>query len=580
MNFVSKLCLLALVAGMSACGGGGGNPGGTTGNTSPGTTTPTTTISTVSDFILQLDKASVTNSGSDKAQLSVVVLDGNRNVVAETPVAVSVDSDAVFTPASSQTDTSGKFTGDITIGSNKSNRIINATVTVGKLTKVVSIEVTGSQISLTPVPAVPLPGQAVSLNISTRDSAGGPISFVPVSISGSAGVSGSLNTDFSGNIVVGFVAPANPGTYTVVVSGLGVSTTKIIDVVAGGVSGKPVVTASVSSVSLSPVPTSIKTNPVGSTINRAKLQAKFLSASNAGIADMRVRFEILPPALGSGEAISTGDATVYSDGSGLAEADYIAGTRSSPTNGVVVRACYSKSDFTSPTDCPFQVTSTLTVSGDPLSITISDNNKLQVGLGGIAYIKQFLIQVNDAGGFAKEGAIVTPSVDITHFGKGVFGGIYPYGSIAPTIADPSLASAISVGTATTVISSITAAPSILQGSFTYNVWCQNEDRNRNGSLDAGEDVNGNGIIEPRKAEVIVSFVDGNKTDAKGQMLIQVSYGQNVAGWLAYTLRATTSVAGSEGDASKSYITDALQADVANGSFLTPPYGRLACNNRN
>jgi hypothetical protein len=106
----------------------------------------------------------------------------------------------------------------------------------------------------------------------------------------------------------------------------------------------------------------------------------------------------------------------------------------------------------------------------------------------------------------------------------------------------------------------------------------NEDWNRNGFLDtgSGEDINSDGSIQPKKAEVIVSYVNGNKTDANGQLLVQVSYGQNMGGWLAYTLRATTGVAGSEGDAAKSYVTDVLQGDVANGSFRTPPFGSNSC----
>ena len=119
----------------------------------------------------------------------------------------------------------------------------------------------------------------------------------------------------------------------------------------------------------------------------------------------------------------------------------------------------------------------------------------------------------------------------------------------------------------------TATPPISQ-----NIWCLNEDWNRNGFLDtgSGEDINKDGSIQPKKAEVIVSYVNGNKTDANGQLLVQVSYGQNMGGWLAYTLRATTGVAGSEGDAAKSYVTDVLQGDVVNGSFRTPPFGSRSC----
>jgi len=297
---------------------------------------------------------------------------------------------------------------------------------------------------------------------------------------------------------------------------------------------------------------------------------------------MRVRFEIVPPVLGSGEAISTSDSTVYSDSAGIAEAEYIAGTRSSPTNGVRVRACYKASEFSTPTDCPQSVIATLTVAGTPLSISIGDDNLLEKGLGSIAYLKKFLLQVNDSSGVAVKDAIVSVSVDITHFGKGQYGGLYPLGSQAPSIQDQSLGY-VALGTSTVApITSTTTSPGPLPGSPSRfaNVWCANDDLNRNGALDSGEDINGDGILTPRKAEVIVSYVSGNTTNASGQMLVQVTYGQNVGYWLAYTLRVTTRVAGSEGEASKSYITDVLQADVPNGSFLTPPYGSGSCSVRN
>jgi Bacterial Ig-like domain (group 1) len=590
-HILGFLATIALVA----CGGGGGSSGASP-NTAvtPGAgsaalapasaaSVPVTAGSVVADFIFELDKTSVLNTGADKAILTVLVLDKNRNVVSGIPVTVAVDSGGVFAATGSTTDASGKLAGSITIGGDKANRTINATITVNGIVKVASVVVTGSQIVVTPVPATPSPGQQVTLNISTSDSAGAPIQNTAVTLGGSAGASGALTTDVAGIKTATFTAPSTAGTYTVLVTGLGVSTTKNIQVVVAGGAGIPAAIGPISSASLSPQPTSISANAVGATTSRSKLSAKFLTTGNSGLENMRVRFEIVPPALGAGEVISTGDAVVYSDVGGVAEADYIAGTRSSPTNGVSVRACYKATDFSSATDCPSQVTATLTVAGTPLSISISDDNKMSKGLGGIAYVKQFLIQVNDAAGVAVKDSIITASVDITHYGKGLWNRTYPLRSVAPSIANPSLAAALdgATGLAFKAIPSSTTAPGFLAGytpATTYfNVWCINEDKNRNGSLDSLEDTNGDGVLQPRKAEIIVSYVSGNKTDVNGQMLIQISHGQNVGGWLAYTLRATTGVAGSEGDASKSYITNVLEEDVINGSFLTPPFGSNACN---
>jgi hypothetical protein len=261
------------------------------------------------------------------------------------------------------------------------------------------------------------------------------------------------------------------------------------------------------------------------------LRAKFLNASNQAVQNVRVRFEIVAPGLGSGEQISTAAATVYSDVNGEAIADYIPGTRSSPTDGVTIRACYGLADADiAGGACPISVTKTLTVAGQPLSITLGDNNTLERGNNDITYIKKFDVAVADAAGNAVANAVVSASVDITNFYKG------------PTFDGTKQA-------------------------------CVNEDTNRNASLDAGEDINGNGRLEPRKADIILSFLSGNTTNASGRMAIQVEYPQNVATWLQYTVKVTTNVGGSEGTTSRSFLTTFIvDDDKKGGAFLVPPYG--------
>lgn len=578
LNLLGGLLLVALVG----CGGGGGSAGTPAGGSTGTNPTGTGTAVVAADFIFELDKQSLASAGTDKVLLTVLAVDTNRNVVANVPVSVAVDGGAVFSSIAvgTVTNVSGQFIGNITIGGNKTNRTVSAKILVSGIEKTASIQVIGSQVSVTPLPATPAPGQLVTINLDSTDSAGASVPSVPISLSGSSGVGGSVTTDLSGKRSVTFNAPAVPGSYSIVATGLGVTTTKFIQVVSPTGGQFPDAIGVASSVSLSPQPSTIAPNQVGSNTNRTRLTARFLTASNLGIQNMRVRFEILQPALGSGEALSTVNSTVYSDAAGVSESEYIAGTRSSPTNGVLLRACYKTTDFSSSTDCPNFVNTTLTVAGNPLSISIGVNNVIESGSAGIAYIKKFLLQVNDSSGVAAKDAIVSVSVDITHYGKGRFGGIYPTGTVAPTIDDPSLAF-VATGTSTfNIVPSSTISPGSLDGGSFVNVWCANEDKNRNGALDSGEDINGDGIVTSRKADIIVSYVSGNTTDANGQMLVQVSYPQNVGSWLAYTLRATTRVAGSEGDASKSFVTTVAESDVSNGSFRRPPYGALSCSERN
>jgi hypothetical protein len=571
MRLFKTLAGLMLAATLAACGGGGGSAG----TTSPGAGAGTPGTATLASFIYQLDKVSITNSGSDKALLSVTALDANNNPVSGASLSVSLDS-GVYTPITATTDSSGQASGNISIGANKANRNITATIALGGQSATAVVAVTGSQIALTPVPATPAPGASTRVDIKVTDANGAGVPNVAVQLSGSLGFTGSVTTDTTGNASATLgAAPATAGTYAVNASALGVQATRAVQVISGAGGGIPDAVGPINAVSLAVVPNTIAPNSTGSTTSRAGLKATFLNASNQAIQNVRVRFVIDPPQLGSGETLSTGDATVYSDVNGDAIADYIAGTRSSPTNGVTVRACYGTTDAAIANNaCPNFTTKTLTVASQPLSITLGDNNLLERGSNSLTYIKKFDVAVADAAGNAVANASVSASVDITHYGKGGFGyvasGPSGTGTYQITFDNPP--------NFTTDVSS--TAIGVVPSPTTGNIWCVNEDTNRNGFLDVGDDRNGNGKLEPRKADVILSFVGSNVTGSNGRMTIQVEYPQNVATWLSYTVKVTTNVAGSEGTDQKSYITSFIEGDQKNGSFLTPPYGASSCDNPN
>jgi hypothetical protein len=581
MRFVKVFLFGSLLAMLAACGGGGGSPGATPNSVAAASTTTTaitTTTTSVSaaDFLLSFDKTSVSNSGSDKVVLSIVALDSARNVVAGVPVQVSVDSDGVFSGSSGVvTDAAGLFSGSITTPGNKTDRTINVTARVGTIVKSGSVVVSGSKISVTPVPGAPVPSQAISVNLKLSDASNIGIAGQTLQVSGSAGLTGSITTDSNGNATIFGTAPAATGSYTVVVAGSGVSIVKAIQVISATGTGIPDAVGPLGPPSLNATPTNIKPNSSNVTTNRSALKFQVLNAANQGIANVRVRFKIVPPGLGSGEVMSTGDTIVYTDAAGIVKADYISGSRTSPTNGVVVRACYGLTNAAvdiATNSCTTFVDTNLTVAGDALNLSITDNNKLGVGLAGIIYIKQFVVQVGDSAGNPVSDATISASVDVTHYGKGFYSGTpngktFTYqitGGLPPTISD-------NYGSTLSPTDSPTS---------TGRVWCINEDLNRNGNKDVGDDLDGDGILEPRSSEVLVTAVGSSKTDANGQILLQASWGQNVGTWLAYTIKVTTSAAGSEGTNSRSFITEVLEADIPNGSFLTPPYGINNCSTNN
>jgi hypothetical protein len=579
MKYLTRLLALASVLLLVACGGGGGCTVTPFGNfsTSNSCGSAGSTTSAVASLSVALDKTTISNAGGDKALLTVTVLDASRNVISGVAVSVSVDT-GIYTPITTTTDAAGQITGNIAIGSVKGNRNITAIVAASGVSGSVVVGVTGSKISLTPVPGAPAAGASVSLTVKATDANGAGIGGASITLSGANWVIPApvLTTDNSGTAVTTITAPGVTGVAALTATGLGVSNTNNVSVgVAGGV---PVATPTGAvSPSLSINPNTIGTNAAGATANRANLKALFLDSTNQPVPNIRVRFELDPIAspLGAGEAISTGTNTVYADLTGVAMADYIAGTRSSPTNGVHIRACWGVDDTTIALGaCPNAVQATLTVNGQPLSITVGDNNLLARGNLSLTYIKNLVVQVNDSSGAAIPNALVSASVDITHYGKG-FGYNDPYyinslTTLFPTPPNISLVNAPGQ-------LNVTDAPVL--GTPGKRVWCMNEDRNRNGNLDPGEDINNNGL-EPAAAEVLVSFVNGNTTAADGTLALQVQYPMNQATWLAYTVKVSTGVTGSQGTAQKSFVTGYIVDDEATGSFRTPPYGVNNCQTAN
>jgi hypothetical protein len=115
--------------------------------------------------------------------------------------------------------------------------------------------------------------------------------------------------------------------------------------------------------------------------------------------------------------------------------------------------------------------------------------------------------------------------------------------------------------------------------------CDNEDLNRNGVLQvyangAVEDANGTGSLEPRKADVNISFVGSSTTNTDGQVVLKITYPQSVASWLEFDiLVAASGVAGTEGRTHfrgvLPVLADAVGDVKVEPPFRLAPYGILA-----
>ena len=128
-QFLSTLALLTL----AACGGGGGTAGAPVVGTNPGS---------VSDLVIVLSAATISNTGSETVTATVTALDANRNAVPSAAVSVAVNNNAVVTPAANTTDANGKLVATVSIGSDRTGRTITVTASNGSITRNVALLVT------------------------------------------------------------------------------------------------------------------------------------------------------------------------------------------------------------------------------------------------------------------------------------------------------------------------------------------------------------------------------------------------------------------------------------------------------
>ncbi|WP_326536262.1 Ig-like domain-containing protein [Pseudorhodoferax sp.] len=579
---------------LAACGGGGGSGGTDSGG--GGGVTPTPAVASVE----VLSSASTLSSASaNTVTITALVKNASNNGMSGVDVAFSADS-GVLQAVTAQSDANGTATATLATGADRSNRDIRVTVKAGAITNSVVVPVTGTSASVVGVGSV-LMGGTATYAVTLRDSGGNPVSGVAVAVRSSLGNNVSpaaLTTDVNGGASFNYVAN-NAGNDTLSVSGAGASATLAV-VVSGddfsvvspsagtevfvntarevrvryrssgvGVAGQMVnfsttrgavslpsvltdangeaavtvtsltagpatVTAQIAGGALTSVPLlftaatpaaivlqvnpgAIPPNATGSSANQAQLQAVVRDGSGNPVKGRTVNFTLLADT--SGGRISTGTGTT--DANGVVSDTFIPGTQPTATDGVRIRATVAGTSVES--------IATLTVSNRALFISIATSNTIG-NVDETTYTKPFSLQVNDATGAAVANQTVVLSVFPTWYGKG---NMAWNGDDAWVVAS--------------------------------RLWCPNEDLNKNGILDAGEDSvalgtgNGNGRLEPG-APIIVT-PGSVTTDANGRATFSLTYGEQYARWLILELTARSQVAGTESRAVYTDETWILASDV-------------------
>ena len=538
-----RIASLLLIFSLAACGGSGDAGTSVFGG---GTTT------TTADLLLTVDKATLENTGSGSVTVTATALDASRNAVSGTAVQLAVDNDAVLSNVSgSTTSTAGIVTASLGVGSSQANRVITVTATSGTISKSITVQVSGTTIKATLVPAVAPPGSAAEVQYQVVDSTGNPMTnqTVQVTAAGLTPAEATGVTDTNGKYTFAYTAPAATGAYQILTTVAGVTDTQTVNV--QPTSTVPSVTVTIGAASVSATPSVVAVNLAGSTANQSVVRALFKTAGNAPIPNVRVRFDLNGDVNSVGGTFSAGTGTLYSDANGVVTTSYIPGVLSSPTNGVTIRACYGTSDTdTNLTTCATSTKVTLTVVSEPLGVAIGTNNVIIVKT--LTYVKQFVVTVVDSAGNPKSGVTLATSVDLPNYRKGYY--------------------EVRTGTP----SGWGKVPTAV---------CTNEDTDRNGVLDAGEDINSDGQLWPRKPDVLISLLDtsGNQvtsttTAADGTAVLQIEYAQDHASWVDALITVVASgVGGSEGRAN--YLVAPVPVPATeltnttnSPAFVISPYG--------
>ncbi len=535
---------------------------------------PAGTVRVASDLTLALSASTLTNSGASTLRATVTAVDSNRVALAGIPVTISVDRNAVATVSGSSTDANGVVTANVGIGADRSNRSITITASSGSITKSATFAVVGATLSASFSPNVGAGSTNNQIEYRLVDAAGTPMVGEQVSVTAVGLPNGSGLTDVNGKYVYAYTAPTLSGPLNVVATAAGDTRTQLIQVQAVGT--VPVATVVPVSASLTPTPSVVSVNAIGSTTNQVELRALFLGSNNQPVPNIRVKFSLDPANSSDGVATQVGGSVyAYSDGSGVARGTFTPGQRSSPTNGVTVRACWDTADFDVNATCPAgrTLTATLTITSEALSVNIRTNNLIKSGAADLTYIKEYVVMVVDAAGQAKPDILITPSVDLTGYYKGrfVYNGTTWVQNM--TLADTESWYWDSAASTWRRIAGTTTQPA-----------CPNEDVNRNGVLESGEDLNGNGEIDPRKSDVAIKMVGSPRTDASGLAILQIEYGQNLASWVDFAITVTASgVAGTESRAryvgnryglgSLPYPASAIASEGTPPAFVVSPYGK-------
>ena len=598
MRKLTFLLITAATAALAACSGGGDDT--LTGGGAPGPGGGA--APEVGTLTLLTSSPQIPSDGSSDATISALVRDDNNNVMENVTVVFSTDTGSLAVSQPPATDANGVVTAVLSTAGDPTNRTVTVTAMAGDVQSSLAVNVTGTELEINGPSSLPQ-GTTGNYTVLLTDAGGSGIANTQVTITSALGngISASpISTDSLGRAAFTLTATTG-GNETLTAEALGIQATHAVAISddafsfsspepateialgnsqtvtvsweqdGGPVAGQPIdfstTRGTVNGLASDTVITDASGNAsVTVTANNAgpavvtatngdgtsiQLPIEFV-ATTADAIDLQASPFTVPT--GGQSAItaivrdpngnlvknqtvsfvltdvSGGSLTIPSavtNSQGRAQTTYTASTTTSAVDGVRIDATVQG---TAVTDNVF-----LTVAQRSVFISLGTGNEISEP-NTAQYSKEWIVQVTDSQGNGVAGVELTLSVlsEIYYDGFRV---------LVP-----------GAGWDTNQTGS-----------------CPDEDLNRNGVLDVGEDVNGNGQIEAGNKASIVAEGGGGAitTDENGFALVELFWPQEYAHYLDVTLEARTSVQGTESVESTTFQLDG-SADDFNDEDVAPP----------
>ncbi|MEL7448167.1 MAG: Ig-like domain-containing protein [Pseudomonadota bacterium] len=553
----------------------------------------------------------IPSDGALPVTITAFVRDVDNNFVEGQAVTFSADSGGLAVQDPSETDANGIVTAELSAAGNPENRTITVTAFAGDLTDTVSVQVTGTALTVAG-PESLVQGDTESYTITLADSNGVGIEGVAITVNSSNGntlSATSLTTDVSGVATVDLTAVSG-GLDTLTASGLSLSATQTVNVTAETVDFSFVEPATGTGINLD-TPQDITVQWLDSGVPQSNATIQFAAtrgilSANSAMTDGNGQATVSIQADSAGPAVIT--ATAVGGPSTSVSVDFIA---TNPT-----RIDLQADPFTIAPNSQSTITAVVRdpnnnlVQGQRVVFTLNDITTGTLSPGAAVTDNQGRAQtvytsadtVSGSGGIVIEGLVestandpmpVVNEVAVTVARRELFVAIGTGNELTePNTADYQIEFSVAVtdseGNGVPDANVLLNVRSVRysKGYWTIpvgsDVWvpfvtatCDDEDPNGNGIIDVDQgeiDFNNNGTIEAGNK---VSVSPGAPiTDDNGLALVNLTYAQQFGSWLQVKMEARASVAGTESTESQTFVlqvtADDVEIDQAPPGILTPP----------